>query len=261
MYNRDIPIFSTTDDNAIINPKRAAEEFALGAAVGGLFGGANMGVDALINTASKQFDSYSIGKNIIDSGKIQDAIRLGLESDTDSPAYKAATELSERLAKGEKISPSEVGAMVSDAQAQLTEKRNKAAVDSVQQVSNNAPGVSQKTNIGTQLQELRRSAAQEAKNQPVEESASIVSLDNNTVKNGLARPLKAEATVSVGYETRQTTVNGIKRVTENGVEVQLEGGSVVPLEAVSFSNAEMEGLYSDAAGYDTTTAPGVCGRV
>lgn len=254
MYNRDIPIFSTTDDNAIINPKRAAEEFALGAAVGGLFGGANMGVDALINTASKQFDSYSIGKNIIDSGKIQDAIRLGLESDTDSPAYKAATELSERLAKGEKISPSEVGAMVSDAQAQLTEKRNKAAVDSVQQVSNNAPGVSQKTNIGTQLQELRRSAAQEAKNQPVEESASIVSLDNNTVKNGLARPLKAEATVSVGYETRQTTVNGIKRVTENGVEVQLEGGSVVPLEAVSFSNAEMEGLYSDAAGYDTTTA-------
>lgn len=254
MYNRDIPIFSTTDDNAIINPKRAAEEFALGAAVGGLFGGANMGVDALINTASKQFDSYSIGKNIIDSGKIQDAIRLGLESDTDSPAYKAATELSERLAKGEKISPSEVGAMVSDAQAQLTEKRNKAAVDSVQQVSNNAPDVSQKTNIGTQLQELRRSAAQEAKNQPVEESASIVSLDNNTVKNGLARPLKAEATVSVGYETRQTTVNGIKRVTENGVEVQLEDGSVVPLEVVSFSNAEMEGLYADAAGYDTTTA-------
>lgn len=254
MYNHDIPLFSTTDDEAVINPKRAAEEFALGAAVGGLFGGANMGVDALINTASKQFDSYSIGKNIIDSGKIQDAIRLGLESDTDSPAYKAATELSERLAKGEKISPSEVGAMVSDAQAQLTEKRNKAAVDSVQQVSNNAPDVSQKTNIGTQLQELRRSAAQEAKNQPVEESASIVSPDNNTVKNGLARPLKAEATVSIGNETRQTTVNGIKRVTENGVEVQLEDGSVVPLEAVSFSNSEMEGLYADAAGYDTTTA-------
>lgn len=254
MYNRDIPIFSTTDDNAIINPKRAAEEFALGAAVGGLFGGANMGVDALINTASKQFDSYSIGKNIIDSGKIQDAIRLGLESDTDSPAYKAATELSERLAKGEKISPSEVGAMVSDAQAQLTEKWNKAAVDSVQQVSNSAPDVSQKTNIGTQVQELRRSAAQEVQNQRAEESTSLISPDNNTVKNGLARPLKAEATVSVGHETRQITVNGIKRVTENGVEVQLEDGSIVPLEAVSFSNAEMEGLYADAAGYDTTTA-------
>lgn len=254
MYNRDIPIFSTTDDNAIINPKRAAEEFALGAAVGGLFGGANMGVDALINIASKQFDSYSIGKNIIDSGKIQDAIRLGLESDTDSLAYKTAVELSERLAKGEKISPSEVGAMVSDAQAQFTEKRNKAAVDSVQQVSNNAPDVSQETNIGTQVQELRRSAAQEVKNQRAEESTSLISPDNNTVKNGLARPLKAEATVSIGNETRQTTVNGIKRVTENGVEVQLEDGSIVPLEAVSFSNAEMEGLYADAAGYDTTTA-------
>ena len=104
------------------------------------------------------------------------------------------------------------------------------------------------------MQELRRSAAQEVQNQRAEENTSLISPDSNTVKNGLARPLKAEATVSIGNETRQTTVNGIKRVTENGVEVQLEDGSVVPLEAVSFSNAEMEGLYADAAGYDTTTA-------
>ena len=226
------------------------KQVGLAFAGGALSGGVIHGVQGGINWAG----NYAEGKNTLHNGNIRDAIRLGFESDVDSPAYKTATELSERLAKGEKISPSEVGAMVSDAQAQLTEKRNKAAVDSVQQVSSSAPDVSQKTNIGTQLQELRRSAAQEAKNQPVEESASIVSLDNNTVKNGLARPLKAEATVSVGNETRQTTVNGIKRVTENGVEVQLEDGSVVPLEAVSFSNAEMEGLYADAAGYDTTTA-------
>ena len=221
------------------------KQVGLAFAGGALSGGVIHGVQGGINWAG----NYAEGKNTLHNGNIRDAIRLGFESDVDSPAYKTAVELSERLAKGEKISPSEVGAMVSDAQAQLTEKRNKAAVDSVQQVSNNAPDVSQKTNIGTQVQELRRSAAQEVQNQ----RAALIS-DNNTVKNGLARPLKAEATVSVGYETRQTTVNGIKRVTENGVEVQLEDGSVVPLEAVSFSNAEMEGLYADAAGYDTTTA-------
>lgn len=226
------------------------KQVGLAFAGGALSGGVIHGVQGGINWAG----NYAEGKNTLHNGNIRDAIRLGFESDVDSPAYKAATELSERLAKGEKISPSEVGAMVSDAQAQLTEKWNKAAVDSVQQVSSSAPDVSQKTNIGTQVQELRRSAAQEVQNQRAEESTSLISPDNNTVKNGLARPLKAEATVSVGYETRQTTVNGIKRVTENGVEVQLEDGSIVPLEAVSFSNAEMEGLYADAAGYDTTTA-------
>lgn len=226
------------------------KQVGLAFAGGALSGGVIHGVQGGINWAG----NYAEGKNTLHNGNIRDAIRLGVESDTDSPAYKAATELSERLAKGEKISPSEVGAMVSDAQAQLTEKRNKAAVDSVQQVSNNAPDVSQKTNIGTQLQEVRRSATQGAQNQRAEESTSLIPPDNSTVKNGLARPLKAEATVSIGNETRQTTVNGIKRVTENGVEVQLEDGSVVPLEAVSFSNAEMEGLYADAAGYDTTTA-------
>lgn len=226
------------------------KQVGLAFAGGALSGGVIHGVQGGINWAG----NYAEGKNTLHNGNIRDAIRLGFESDVDSPAYKTAVELSERLAKGEKISPSEVGAMVSDAQAQLTEKWNKAAVDSVQQASSSAPDVSQKTNIGTQVQELRRSAAQEVQNQRAEESTSLISPDNNTVKNGLARPLKTEATVSVGYETRQTTVNGIKRVTENGVEVQLEDGSVVPLEAVSFSNAEMEGLYADAAGYDTTTA-------
>lgn len=226
------------------------KQVGLAFAGGALSGGVIHGVQGGINWAG----NYAEGKNIISNGNVRDAIRLGLESEVDSPAYKAATELSERLAKGEKISPSEVGAMVSDAQAQLTEEWNKAVENPVQQVSGYATDVSQETDIGAQVQEVRRSAAQEVQNQHVSESASLASPDNNTMKNGLARPLKAEATVSIGNEIGRTVVNGIKRVTENGVEVQLEDGSVVPLEAVSFSNSEMEGLYADAAGYDTTTA-------
>ena len=39
IYQQDNPLFSTTDEGAILNPKTAAEEFAGGAAVGGILGG------------------------------------------------------------------------------------------------------------------------------------------------------------------------------------------------------------------------------
>jgi len=43
-------------------------------------------------------------------------------------------------------------------------------------------------------------------------------------------------------------------VTGSGTQVKLSDGSVVPLDAVSFRNAEIKGLYAEAANYDTTTA-------
>ena len=39
VYQPESPVFSTTDDSAVINPNRAAQEFIGGAAVGGLLGG------------------------------------------------------------------------------------------------------------------------------------------------------------------------------------------------------------------------------
>ena len=49
IYNQEIPVYSATDQQAIINPTRAMGEFALGSAVGGLLGGVNMGIDAAVN--------------------------------------------------------------------------------------------------------------------------------------------------------------------------------------------------------------------
>ena len=74
MYNHDIPLFSTTDDEAVINPKRAAEEFALGTAVGGLFGGAKVGADAIANAVGNSSINNSVGNNenrTYDNGKIR----------------------------------------------------------------------------------------------------------------------------------------------------------------------------------------------
>lgn len=74
MYNHDIPLFSTTDDEAVINPKRAAGEFALGTAVGGLFGGAKVGADAIANAVGNSSINNSAGDNenrTYDNGKIR----------------------------------------------------------------------------------------------------------------------------------------------------------------------------------------------
>ena len=58
VYNRGNPIASTTDENAIFNPYTAGKEFAGGAVVGGILGGAQMGVvkgmDYLANRANQK---------------------------------------------------------------------------------------------------------------------------------------------------------------------------------------------------------------
>lgn len=49
VWNRNKAIFSTTDENAIFNPGRMAQEFGMGAAVGGILSGAQMGVSVIAN--------------------------------------------------------------------------------------------------------------------------------------------------------------------------------------------------------------------
>lgn len=51
-YDQSKPLYSTSDDNAIINPVRAAENFAAGAAVGGIMGGAGHALNYAANRAT-----------------------------------------------------------------------------------------------------------------------------------------------------------------------------------------------------------------
>lgn len=87
--------------NAVFNPSRAAQEFAGGAIVGGILGGAEIGIGKAATAVSQR----KIGNHIIQNNQVRDAIRMGFESDVDSPAYRAAVELSEQLVNGEKLSP------------------------------------------------------------------------------------------------------------------------------------------------------------
>lgn len=104
MYDHKAPIVSLSDDNAVINPLKSAKEFGMGAAVGGLLGGAQTAATSAANTA----DVIKTGKLFSDPSAIQTIINTGLDSPTDSKAYKLAAQ-----AQNKKSKPSnyEVGRM------------------------------------------------------------------------------------------------------------------------------------------------------
>lgn len=54
VYQKGNPFFSMTDENAVVNPGRMAEEFAGGAVVGGVLGGGQIAVNAAIDSAARK---------------------------------------------------------------------------------------------------------------------------------------------------------------------------------------------------------------
>ena len=53
VYDKDKAWFSLTDEDAVINPKASAKEFAMGTAVGGILSGSNYAINAGVNAANK----------------------------------------------------------------------------------------------------------------------------------------------------------------------------------------------------------------
>lgn len=54
LYTNDVPLYSTTDENAVINPKRAKEEALGGLIVGGILGGGQTVLQSAINSGRGQ---------------------------------------------------------------------------------------------------------------------------------------------------------------------------------------------------------------
>ena len=70
-----------------------------------------------------------------------------------------------------------------------------------------------------------------------------------------AKPLSAEAVVNTEKgQARQTTVQGIAKVTDGEVEVKLREGKTAPLADVEFTNPTLGSLYEAAGNYVTGTA-------
>lgn len=115
IYDKDRPIYSTTDEDAVINPKRAAQEFGGGALVAGVMGGARQIGHYGAQAAGKAYNAYN---NTVQTGRefknmggdvVQSVIDSGIDSDASTSAYKYAQKLQDKQSKGADLSDWNVG--------------------------------------------------------------------------------------------------------------------------------------------------------
>lgn len=110
VYDQERPWVSLENEDAVINPARAAEEFVGGAVAGGVLGGAQLGAlgiaDRVRNPAGR-----SIGGALSAMGDevVQATIREGLDSDPSTESYRLARQLQQRAEAGEAIPDAELG--------------------------------------------------------------------------------------------------------------------------------------------------------
>lgn len=114
MYDRNAPIFSTTDENAVVNPVNLSKEFGMGAAVGGILGGGQIGAAQGINKGINYADNQTIGKRALSVSQpdvlINRAIDAGLES-SDEKTVGRIQKLADKYKSGN-ASAAEVGEIV-----------------------------------------------------------------------------------------------------------------------------------------------------
>lgn len=59
VYGKDNPIYSTTDENAVLNPVTSLKEAGMGALVGGILGGGQIAINNALSGSSADSDAYS----------------------------------------------------------------------------------------------------------------------------------------------------------------------------------------------------------
>ena len=104
MYDHDVPLYSHTDDKAVINPIGLAKDFGMGVAVGSVLGGVQTTAAGTINTVNITRTGRYFKKAGQDA--VQTIIDTGLEAPKDSESYKLAEKAQK---KNGKLSDYEVG--------------------------------------------------------------------------------------------------------------------------------------------------------
>lgn len=115
VYDHDRAFYSLTDEDALINPSRAAQEFLGGALVGGVLGGAQTATQAIA-----RYSGYSqIGQNVMQSeGGVETALSIGLANAKTTEEYQAALRMAKDIEKGKAPSTYAVGKLVADSQSE-----------------------------------------------------------------------------------------------------------------------------------------------
>ena len=83
LFDKDKELVSTTDENAVLNPKRALKEFGIGTFVGAVLGGGQLTFNGIIN-AKNNSQYKAIGKAAIKNSNIQEIIDYAKSSPNDT---------------------------------------------------------------------------------------------------------------------------------------------------------------------------------
>ena len=183
MYDHDAPLLSTTDDKAVLNPVKAAKEFGMGVAVGGLLGGGQATVATGINTAQY----IKTGKLFKDADAVQAIVDTGLESPKNSTAFKLAEKAQQKLGNKGKLSNYEIGKLYFANVEQIREESAEETTAVEETSITETPTVSEKETVVEPVVEntpATEPVAVEQKNTFTEELDEISSTEMPTVNAG-----------------------------------------------------------------------------
>lgn len=122
MYDKDKEVLSLTDENAILNPGRAAKEFGMGAGVGAILGGGAKSIETLWNRTKISRTGKKLISDISEKEKketVEDLIASGLESPENTEAYKLAEKAQQKLQKKGKLSNADIGKLYLENREQM----------------------------------------------------------------------------------------------------------------------------------------------
>ena len=121
IYQNGNPMFSTTDENAVLNPWTAAQEWGGGAFAGGVLSGASAGTNALMRA---RYNQQLAELGAVYQGDPEALVEEGLSFAPETRAHRTAAQMQEKMNAGTALTDTDLGEMVA-ANEQTTEQQRR----------------------------------------------------------------------------------------------------------------------------------------
>lgn len=120
IYQNGNPMFSTTDENAVLNPWTAAQEWGGGAFAGGVLSGASAGTNALMRA---RYNQQLAELGAVYQGDPEALVEEGLSFAPETRAHQTAAQMQEKASTGRALTDADLGAMVAANEQTMEQQR------------------------------------------------------------------------------------------------------------------------------------------
>lgn len=120
IYQNGNPMFSTTDENAVLNPWTAAQEWGGGAFAGGVLSGASAGTNALMRA---RYNQQLAELGAVYQGDPEALVERGLSFPEETQAHQTAAQMQEKASTGRALTDADLGAMVAANEQTMQQQR------------------------------------------------------------------------------------------------------------------------------------------